>query len=63
MNNSDQLYINHEVRLQMLEEIAKETKETLKEVKQEIHSNFKWIIAIILGSVLLPVILHGAKLL
>ncbi len=58
MNSSDQLYINHEVRLQLLEEAVKDNKE----MRKEIHNNFKWTIAIILGSVLLPTILHGVKL-
>jgi len=59
MDQSDQLYINHEVRLQLLEEAVKDNKE----MRKEIHSNFRWTIAIILGSVLLPVALHWAKLL
>jgi len=69
MNNSDQLYIDHEVRIRMNEETYKdlreahnETKAVLKELRQEISSNFKWTIAIIIGSVLLPTLLHGAKL-
>jgi hypothetical protein len=59
MNNSDQLYIDHEVRIRMNEETLKD----MKELRKEVNSNFRWTIAIILGSVLLPVVLHWAKLL
>lgn len=59
MNNADQLYIDHEVRIRLLEELVKD----MKELRKEINSNFKWTITIILGSVLLPVVLHWAKLL
>ena len=59
MNSSDQLYIDHELRIRLLEEAVKD----IKELRKEINNNFKWTIAIILGSVLLPTLLHGAKLL
>ncbi len=59
MNSSDQLYIDHEVRIR----ISEETLRDMKELRKEVNSNFKWTITIILGSVLLPVVLHWAKLL
>lgn len=59
MNSADQLYIDHEVRIR----ISEETLRDMKELRKEVNSNFKWTITIILGSVLLPVVLHWAKLL
>lgn len=59
MNQSDQLYIDHEVRIRMNEETLKD----MKELRKEVNSNFRWTITIILGSVLLPVVLHWLKLL
>lgn len=59
MNSSDQLYIDHEVRIRMSEETLRD----MKELRKEVNSNFKWTITIILSSVLLPVVLHWAKLL
>lgn len=73
MNQSDQ-FINHEVRIQICEEVAKDIKQEIKNnriemhnirlelqselkgLRKDMHSQFKWIITILLTSVLLPVI-------
>lgn len=65
MNSSDKLYVDHEVRIRMLEEIGKE----VKEIKSEMHSHFRWIMGTMIslfGATFLSlggtVILHIMKL-
>lgn len=67
MNAHDnQGYIDHEVRIRMLENLAIETKKDMTEIRQEIkefrkdlHSQFKWIMGSIGGffsSILIAII-------
>lgn len=59
MNNSDQLYINHEVRLQLLEEAVKD----FKEIRKEMHTNFKWTVTMFMTILLAIITLFGGLLL
>lgn len=56
MSNLDATNIDHEVRIRLLEEIAKDTKDALKEMRktleEKIDSHFKWT----LGSMFLLII-------
>jgi hypothetical protein len=49
MQNQQELFIDHEVRVRMLENLAGETKFQMQELRKEIHSNFKWTIGIVGG--------------
>jgi hypothetical protein len=76
-DKSPELSIDHEVRIRLLEKIATETKDTLKEFRSdlkdlrsefrsELRSQFHWAIGMnftIILTILIPVILHFAKLL
>lgn len=59
MNNSDQLYINHEVRLQVLEEVAKDTKE----MRKEMHTQFRWTVTMFMTILLANIGLFGGLIL
>lgn len=66
MQSSDQLYIDHEVRIRVNEEIYKdlrdlrvETRDAVKELKQEMHSNFKWTITMFMTILLANIALFG----
>lgn len=48
MNHSDQLYIDHEIRIR----IGEETLKDMKEMRKEMHSNFRWT----LGTLLLLIV-------
>lgn len=66
MNNDN--YVNHEVRLQMVESAINEFKEILEEIRKEMRSDFKWLMGSILGlsailiSFLGSIALHAMKL-
>jgi hypothetical protein len=63
MNSSDQLYVNHEVRLQLLEESIKENKEVMKGFQNEMHSNFRWTITMFMTILVAIITLFGGLLL
>jgi CRISPR/Cas system CSM-associated protein Csm5 (group 7 of RAMP superfamily) len=67
MNQSDQLYIDHEVRIRVNEEIYKdlrdlrvESKESWKELKQEMNSQFRWTVTMFFTILLANIALFGS---
>jgi uncharacterized membrane protein YjjP (DUF1212 family) len=69
MSKEPEIYIQHEVRIRVLEKIAEDTKEILRHMDTKMDSQFKWIIASIVGlfcGTFMPlfggIILHMAKL-
>lgn len=63
MNNSDQLYVNHEVRLQLLEEAFKDNKEVMTGFRNEMHSNFRWTVTMFMTILVAIIALFGGLLL
>jgi hypothetical protein len=62
MNKDDESYINHEVRIQVLEKIADDIHKTLSEIKNESRTHFIAVIFMIFTAIIIPVVLHAAKL-
>ena len=63
MNSSDQLYIDHEVRIQLLQELVKDNKEEMKGFRQEMNSNFRWTIGMFMTILVAMIGLFGGLLL
>lgn len=67
MNNNES-YIDHEVRLRMIEEVNKDIKSELKELRKDMRNQFLWTLGTIItlvGGVLGifgSIVLHSAKL-
>jgi len=61
MKQSDELYIDQEVRIRLMEEVYKDIRDELKEMRNHIDSHFKWIIGTII-TLFGGIILHMAKL-
>lgn len=57
MINQDQ-YINHEVRIQMIEKAAQCVDFKLGDMNKKIESNSKFILALIVVSIITPILLH-----
>lgn len=61
-------YVNHEVRMQLVENSILRMEEGFKELRKENSSHFKWVIGSILGtyvillSILTPIAIHAMKL-
>jgi len=51
--------IYHEVRIRLLEEIAKDTKE----MRKDMHSNFKWTVTMFLTILLANIAMFGGVIL
>jgi len=59
---TDESFINHEVRLRMLEELIKETHESINELEVKIDTRFLLIIGLVITSIVIPVVLHYLSL-
>lgn len=62
MNKAEENYIEHEVRIRVVEEVHKDIKISLNNIETKMDSQFKWILATVL-SLFGGIILHMAKLL
>lgn len=69
MNEKTKEYIDHEVRLQLLERIAQSIESRFEKIdlkfdklNSRIDTGFLWIIGLIITSMFIPVVLHALKL-
>jgi hypothetical protein len=59
---TDEAYINHEVRLRMLEELNREIHDSINELEVKIDTRFLLIIGLVITSIFIPVVLHYLRL-
>jgi hypothetical protein len=59
---TDEAYINHEVRLRMLEELNREIHDSINELEVKIDTRFLLIIGLVIASIFIPVVLHYLRL-
>ena len=57
-NLKEEAYINHEVRIRVIEELAKDIRDKMSKMDSKMNSQFMFIIGLILTSIILPVVLH-----
>jgi hypothetical protein len=50
MNNEQ--YVNHEVRVQLVESYIKDMKDNFKHLETKLDSHFKWMLSALLGILL-----------
>lgn len=76
MNSTNDLYVDHEVRIRILENIALNIKTEIIEMRNEmkgfrddLHSLFRWTVGLIIGffstitlSIIVAIILHFLKI-
>lgn len=55
-------FIDHEIRLRMLEEINKDVRETINELEAKIDTRFLLLIGLVTTSIIIPVVLHYLRL-
>ena len=55
-------YFEHEVRLRVLEETAKDIKESLHRLNDKMDNQFKWIIGAIIIGIFIPGSMHSLGL-
>ena len=59
---TNEQYIDHEVRIRIQEQNALDIKETLVNLEHKMHSNFIFVIGLIITSMIVPIILHSLHL-
>lgn len=57
-----EFYIDHETRIRIQEDITKDIRSTLNRLDDRMDNQFKWIVGILITTVLLPISLHMFKL-
>lgn len=62
INKDMEKFIEHEVRIRILEEVAKDIRDSIKNMNTKIDSHFLWIIGLVFVSIFIPVLLHSLKL-
>lgn len=55
-------YINHESRITIQEKLSERIEKQLDRLDDRMDSQFKWIVGILITTVLLPIVLHVLKL-
>jgi hypothetical protein len=62
MIKDTEFYIDHETRIRIQEQNAVEIKNALVNLENKMHSNFIFVIGLIITSMIVPIILHALKL-
>jgi hypothetical protein len=62
MIKSEESYIEHEVRIRVMEGVHKDIKDTLATIKQDMKSQFHWTITMIFTILLAIIGLFGASI-
>lgn len=60
--NIPEFYLDHETRIRMLENLAKDTMSKLDRMEDKLESRFTLLIGLIVTSIIVPVVLHTLKL-
>jgi hypothetical protein len=63
MNKSEENYIDHEVRVILLEKIASNIESRFDKIDDEIRSQFHWVMGTILAQIALIITLFGGIIL
>lgn len=59
---SQEKSIEHEVRIRLQEDIIKDIRNTLNRLDDKMDNQFKWIVGILITTVVLPITLHAFKM-
>ncbi len=59
---TNEYYIDHEVRIRIMESLAKDTNNKLDRLEDKIEARFMLLIGLILASIIIPVLLHSLRL-
>lgn len=55
---TNEQYIEHEVKLRVLEEVNTERYRILNKMMADMNNKFSWMITFIIGSIIIPIFLH-----